>query len=76
MGVGRLQRKSLHGEILGGVMLGWLKDQISRTTVANIVAAVVILITAVYAYRNGDTELLKAICLIATGYLFGVSTKR
>ena len=57
-------------------MIQWLKEQISRTTVANIVAAIVILITAVYAYRNGDTELLKAICLIATGYLFGVSSKR
>jgi hypothetical protein len=57
-------------------MMQWLKEQISRTTIANIVAAIVILITAVYAYRNGDTELLKAICLIATGYLFGVSSKR
>jgi len=57
-------------------MFGWLKEQISRTTVANIVAAIILITGAVYAYRNGDVELLKALCFIAAGYLFGVSTMR
>ena len=57
-------------------MMQWLKEQISRTTVANIVAAIILIIGAVYAYRNSDVELLKALCFIAAGYLFGVSTMR
>jgi hypothetical protein len=57
-------------------MMQWLRDQISRTTIANVVAAIVILISSVYAYRTGDVELLKSLCLISAGYLFGVSAKR
>jgi len=57
-------------------MMEWLKEQISRTTVANIVAAIILVTGAVYSYRNSDVELLKALCFIAAGYLFGVSTMR
>jgi hypothetical protein len=57
-------------------MMQWLRDQISRTTIANIVATIVILISSVYAYCTGDVELLKSLCLISAGYLFGVSAKR
>jgi hypothetical protein len=57
-------------------MMQWLRDQISRTTVANVVAAIVILISSVYAYRTGDAELLKSLCLVSAGYLFGVSARR
>jgi hypothetical protein len=57
-------------------MMQWLRDQVERTTMANVVAAAVILISSVYAYRTGDVELLKSLCLISAGYLFGVSAKR
>jgi hypothetical protein len=46
-----------------------------RTTIANVVSGIVIIAGAVYAYRNGDVELLKSLCLISAGYLFGVSAK-
>jgi len=57
-------------------MMQWLGEQVNRTTIANVVAATVILISLVYAYRTGDVELLKSLCLVSAGYLFGVSTKR
>jgi hypothetical protein len=46
-----------------------------RTTIANVVSGIVITLGAVYAYRNGDVELLKSLCLISAGYLFGVSAR-
>jgi hypothetical protein len=57
-------------------MIQWLKEQISRTTIANIVAAIILVTGAIYSYKNSDVELLKALCFIAAGYLFGVSAMR
>jgi len=52
-----------------------LRDLFKRTTLANVVAAIVIVVSVAYAVHIGDSELLKNIALIAVGYLFGVGVK-
>jgi len=52
-----------------------IRERIGRTTIANVVSGIVIIAGAVYAYRCGDVELLKSLCFISAGYLFGVSAR-
>jgi hypothetical protein len=52
-----------------------IRIRTGRTTIANVVSGIVIIAGAVYAYRYGDAELLKSLCLVSAGYLFGVSAK-
>lgn len=48
----------------------------SRASVANIVAGAIMLLATGYAIATRDTELLRTLTLIASGYLFGVAMPR
>lgn len=48
-----------------------LMNIIERTSMANFVAGIVIVIAASYAAITGNTDLLRSLALIAAGYLFG-----
>ena len=46
-----------------------------RSTIANLVAASVVLGMLFYAVQNKDVEIMKAVGYTAAGYLFGKSVK-
>lgn len=47
-----------------------LKEMISKTSMANIVAGVIAIVAAVYAFYNKDTKLMTFLAGVAVGYLF------
>jgi len=47
-----------------------VKDIISRASVANVVAGVILIGTVVYCVFSGDVEVLKYLSAFAAGYLF------
>jgi len=48
-----------------------LEEIISKTSMANIVAAVIIIVAIVYAVLTENDELVRNISLFGLGYLFG-----
>jgi len=50
-------------------------ELIKRSSIANIVAGTVIVVACVYAVLTGNDELMRALALIASGYLFGASIR-
>jgi len=52
-----------------------LLDHIERTSIANVVAGLVLIIASLYAAYTGDSAMLKDIALIAAGYLFGTTLR-
>lgn len=46
-----------------------------KSTIANVVAATVIVSAIGYAVYSGNSEMVKELALIGTGYLFGRSIK-
>lgn len=53
-----------------------LKDMLSKTSIANVIAGFSIAVAVVYAAWKGDSELLRSIMYLAAGYLFGVTAPR
>ena len=51
-------------------------ELLKKTTLANVVAAAVIVASVCYAIASKDAELLKNICYVAVGYLFGVTAAK
>jgi len=47
-----------------------LKELVRRTTIANVVAAILLVVAAVYAFYSSDNELIRNLAMIAAGYLF------
>jgi len=52
-----------------------LKETVSKTTIANVISALVIIIGTVYFAYKGDIESLKWVLAFALGYLFGRAAK-
>lgn len=50
-----------------------IKDLIKKTTIANVVAGAVIIAAVVYAIIYRDTEMIKNLALVSSGWLFGVT---
>ena len=46
------------------------RNLLSRTTIANVVAGVILLVAAIYA-ATSDAQMLRDLSLIAAGYLLG-----
>jgi len=46
------------------------KELVRRTTIANVVAAILLVVAAVYAFYSSDNELIRNLAMIAAGYLF------
>jgi len=44
---------------------------ITRATIANVVAGIVVVSTTIWAITTGNAEMLKYIAAFALGYLFG-----
>jgi phosphoribosylformylglycinamidine (FGAM) synthase-like amidotransferase family enzyme len=53
-----------------------LKEAVSKTTIANVCAFIIVVGGFSYGAYKGDTELVKTCLLVALGYLFGYTAKR
>jgi hypothetical protein len=53
-----------------------LKELISRASVANVTAAIILIGSVVYAVWTRDVEMLKYLAPFAAGYLFGRAAQR
>jgi hypothetical protein len=53
-----------------------LKEQISKTTVANICAFIIVVVGFLYSIYKGDTENVRSCLFFALGYLFGYTAKK
>jgi len=56
-------------------MINSFKEIISKTTVANISAFIIVVTGFLYGIYRGDMELVKNCLLLTLGYLFGKSVK-
>lgn len=52
-----------------------LRELISKTTLANIAAFIIIIGGGVYGFITKNDEMVKSFAILAFGYLFGKSTK-
>ena len=52
-----------------------IKEMLSKTTIANVVSGAVIVAATIYAFINGDTELLRNLAFVCAGWLFGVTVR-
>ena len=48
-----------------------IQGVVSRTSVANVVAGLVLVMAAAYGVVSGNTQLVRDLALISAGYLFG-----
>jgi len=53
-----------------------LKELINKTSIANIVAGIVIVSAVIYCFIKGDTDMLRNLALISAGWLFGTTASR
>jgi len=51
-----------------------LKEIISKASIANVVAGIVVVAGLIYAFYTSNQELMKTITLVGLGYLFGRKT--
>jgi hypothetical protein len=49
---------------------------LSKTTMANVTASLILIGALLYAVLNKDIELLKSLALFSAGWLFGVTATR
>jgi hypothetical protein len=49
---------------------------LSKTSIANITASIILIGSLVYAVLHKDIELLKSLALFSAGWLFGVTATR
>ena len=53
-----------------------LLDLLKKTTIANIVAGIVLVSAVAYGIYVGDTELVKNLAYICAGYLLGITVPK
>jgi len=60
----------------GEVDVMGLKYLVDKTSIANIVAGIVVVSAVVYCFVRGDTDMLRNLALISAGWLFGTTASR